>query len=335
MKIYILHHNRYWTEYVEFLLSDRTRFGIVNSRAGAESYPGLPEAELFDPEKHKIILTPGRLHEPTHRNKIIMRFMHSPGFFTYPMLRAYAELKAKHSDSDYAFLILEEYYRAMVLREIADPAVDHFKHALMNDPKVHLLKVDPSMHKIYEAKKVVKREAGTGLLSLTWLLIDNDFSSFLNIARALKKELKVSLLLHPLMRMDEKYLAEIRAHEGSLFETIYYNIPRHELVNVYDKHEFVISDGSGSCYEAMARGCRPLAVRGLRNSTKDEPFNETLDEEYLPFPSYNEIASSPVYDNKVFLIKYFHYLYNFSYQEAVQIAAEEILTLPILQKIDN
>lgn len=335
MKTYILHHNRYWTEYVDFLLKDKEHFSLVNSSVAVEPYVengSIIPLEVFDPQKHKIILTPGRLHEPTANNKIIMRFMHSPGFFVYPMIRAYAELLKMHSGSDYAFLMLDQYYHAMVLRDIKDPAVDHFKYAMMTDPKVYRLKVDPMMLKIKEAPKHVKREKGSGLLCLTWLLIDNDFSRFIEIAKTLRKEIKLNILLHPLMRMDPKYLQEIQSLEGSLFETVYYNLSRSELIHVYDKHEFVISDGSGSCYEAMLRGCHPVAVHGMRNTTGDETFNEVLEEEYLPFPSYSEISRYPGFDSDAFLKRYAPYLHEYDYNDAIKVAREEIMSLPILDQ---
>jgi len=327
--IFILHHNRYWTEYLDFLIQNETNFSLINSKEAVEGYNSR-KLELFDPRKHKIILTPGRIHEPTNKNIIIMRLMHSPGFFTYPMIRAYADLVTNHKNSDYRFLILDDYYRAMVMRDYESDGIDHFKHLIMEDPKVVRLKVNPNMHLIKNHPKSNTKIQGTGLLAFTWLLIDNEFSIFLNICKTLKRELKLSIVLHPLMRMDEKVLHRIQGLEGTLFEKVYYNLSKGEIIDLYDQHEYIISDGSGSCYEAMVRGCKPLAVRGMRNIPSDEISNESLDEVYLPFPSYENISKNENFDSDFFLKTHFKYLYQYTKEEAEKIAEEEILTLDVL-----
>ncbi|MEC7839509.1 MAG: hypothetical protein VX777_05680 [Chlamydiota bacterium] len=328
--IFILHHNRYWTECLSFLTKNTQKFSLISSTQAVEGYNHI-KMEVFDPNKHKIILTPGRLHEPTSQNMIIMRFLHSPGFFAYPVVRAYAELVTHHKNSDYRFLVLDDLYKALILREFESEAVEHFKYQMMEDPKIVRLKLNPTMHLIKEAPKLHTRSPGTGLLALTWLLVDNDFPRFLNICRTLRKELKINILLHPLMRMEEKILKQIQDLEGTLFERVYYNLTKEELIQIYDQNEYIISDGSGSCYEAMVRGCKPLAVRGLRCIPNNEVFNETLDEEYLPFPSYDEINKNIFFDTDIFLQKHFSYLYKYTKQEAEKIAENEILSLDILK----
>lgn len=326
--INIMHHNRYWTEYVDFLLSDTSQFSLIASPKAIEDYNKdyiLHSMDKYQKEKHRIILSCGRLQEPTHENKIIMRFLHSPGFYVYPMIRTYADLLLQHKNSDYRFLILEEYYRAAVKANIEDATMDHFRFLLMNDPKVIRLKVDPTLYKFKESITQVERKSDTALISFSSRLIDYDFFEFVSICKELKKKFKLNILLHPLMRLDEKVFNQIKSLQGELLESIFYNLTKSELVDLYDQHEFIITDGSGSCYEAMLRGCKPLAVHQTKFIASEEKFNEILNEDYLPFPSYRESYLN--FDYITFQKKYFEYLYKYSAQEAIAIAKEEILNV--------
>ncbi len=145
----------------------------------------------------------------------------------------------------------------------------------------------------------------------------------------MKKELKLTILLHPLMRLDPDILERIRSMEGELFEKVYYNLTREELIDMFDAHEFVISDGSGSCYEAIIRECKPLTVKGMRSVPSIETFNDDLEEEYFPFPEYHEIGSYS-YDSEAFLKEYFSYLYTGNRKEVEKSGRNEILSLDFL-----
>lgn len=327
MTAYILHHNRYWTEYLDFLIDDTSQFPLVASKGALEDYNAqhlLSDMPPFDPVKHKTIITPGRLHDQTDHNFIVMRYQHSPGFYVTPLIKAYSELVLKHPTSDYRILVQEQYYRAMTMRDLQDPAFDHFRYQIMNDPKVERMEVDLMMYKIRDAKQLYTRQPNTGLLSLTWLMVDNDFSAFKNVIQTLAKNLQVNLLLHPLMRLEQNYLKALYALEGNLIGKIYYNLPRSELINLYDQHEYIITDGSGTCYEAMLRGCKPLAIRGIKKKCLESHLLEELDEEYLPFPSYEEINSSASFNSKSFIECHYPYLHQYSFTEAQKIAKNEI-----------
>lgn len=327
--IYILHHNRYWTEYLSFLLCDDNNFKLVASKEAVEDYDEkhtLKNLTFFDSKKHEIVLSPGRIFDPIPKSKIILRFMHSPGFYLYPLIRSYADLTTQNKPLDYRLILLEEYYRCLVEQEFENESMDYFKFQLLNDPKIFRSEVNPSLFKIYNAPKVYQREQGTALIAFTWLLIDNDFSEFLNICKYLHASLKLTIVLHPLMRLEPTIISEIKKYKGILFEEVYYNVTRDFIINLYDRHEFIVSDGSGSCYEALIRGCSPLAVRGVQSLPKEAGFNVQLPEEYFPFPEYTELKNAK-FDTMNFLKKYFPYLYKFTQKEAEDIARKEILNI--------
>lgn len=303
---------------------------LVASRLAVEGcterYP-LSEMEIFQPDKHKSLLAAGRLHEETGDNRIIMRFYHSPGFFSYPLLRAYADIRTNRKECDYHFLVNEGCYRAMLLREMEDEALDFFRMELISDPRVHRMEVDPHMLKVKEAAKKRRRVEGLTLLSLTWLLIDNDFSTFFHIAEFLSKKVPLNILLHPLTALNRDYFDKIKKMEGLYFQRVYHNLSHSELIDLYDEHENIVTDGSGSCYEAMVRGCNPYAIRTLRSVPRHEKFNETLEEEFLPFPDYREISERKYGENKEFLQRYYPYLEGCSLGEAEELATKEIASL--------
>lgn len=328
MTIYILHQNRYWTEYLAFLLKDPTHFQLVTSDQAVEPYEPGHNLEQFAPKQHQTILAAGTVHEKTENANIILRFMHSPGFYLYPMLKGYANLVTQHKGGDYRFLLSKQYYEALILKDFSEDVLNQVKDQLISDPKVSKLAVDVNMVRLKEAQATRERRPGTALLALTWLLIDNDYEQFYRIAKFLKQKVKVSILLHPLMRLHPASIEAIKKLEGELFEKVYYNLPRDELTPLYDEHEFIVSDGSGSCYEALIRGCMPYAVRGLRTVPIDEPFDEVLDEEYFPFPDYREIGKEKFKESAPFITRYFPYLNQYKVEEAEEIAKQEILELP-------
>lgn len=328
--IYILHHNRYWTEYLSFLLDDIKNFKLVASKEAKEDYDSLnslKNLQIFNAEEHDCILSPGRIFDKLGKNNnVILRFMHSPGFYVYPLIRAYADLTTQNKPKDFRIIILEEYYRCLVTQEFENEIMDYFKFQLMNDSRLLRSKVNPSLFNILNAPIKNKREEGTALIAFSWLLIDNDFSFFLKICKYLSSHIKLSIVLHPLMRLDESIIKEVNKYRGSLFNEIHYNITREALIDLYDKHEFIVSDGSGTCYEGMIRGCSPLAVREMQSLPKEAGFNLTLPDEYFPFPNYDEIHKAK-FNSEPFLRQYFPYLYEYTQKQAETIAKDEIIKI--------
>lgn len=328
MKIYILHRHRYWTEYLDFLLEDSETFSLISSKFAEEkSYDGklLP---IFNPEIHKNILTPGIIDDPTDGNTIHFRSMHSPGFYILAHLIAYQGFIEYHPKSQFTMSLLEAHYSALLTREIHHPRIDAIRYNMIQDKRVSTSKVNLNLYQFIQNKSLVERKEGTGLICMSWLFMFVEFETIIKILKMLSKELSLTLVLHPCIS-SKLFIDNILSLEGSLLKKVYINLSREEMISLYDKNDFIITDGSGSCYEAMLRGCKPLAVRGLYRSHQNDMamqlYYDELEEEYFPFQSYNELVQYRHFDNTTFLKKHFPFLYEFSYEKAKEISKLEIL----------
>jgi hypothetical protein len=55
-----------------------------------------------------------------------------------------------------------------------------------------------------------------------------------------------------------------------------------KMVELFDRSEFIVTDGSGSSYEAVSRGCKGLTLRGLRYQSGKDIFEAPLECGALP-----------------------------------------------------
>lgn len=313
---------------MDFLLEDSEHFDLVASVDAPErSYKG-ESLELFDPKKHKTIVTAGILDDSTFGNRIIYRSLHSPGFFAIPHLIGYEALCKYHPDSDFRMLLIENQYRGVITRELDHPQISEMQYGFMLDPRVHTMKVDLSLYRFIETKKQAEREPGTALICMSWLVMYTPIAELEKMIQKLKKDVKVSIVVHPCVNVLY-YVEAVKGMEGRLLEKVYYALPREEMLALYDQHEFIVTDGSGACYEAMMRGCKPLAVRDYYANNQNDMampmFYDRLDEEFFPFQSYEELASYRTFPNDAYLHKMFPFLYEYSLQEAKEIGRKEIL----------
>lgn len=328
MAIYLIHRHRYWTEYLDFLLEDSERFSIVASGDAEElTYQGR-SLEVFNPEKHRMIVTAGVLDDATSGNQVIYRSLHSPGFYVIPHLIGYEALCQYHPDCDFRMLMIENQYRGVITREIDHEKINEMQYALMVDPRVRPMKVDLSLYRFIEREKQAERQLGTALICMSWLVMYTPFAELEKMIRLLRRHVKVSLVVHPCVNSPH-YLEAIMRLEGHLLEKIYYNLSRDEMLILYDQHEFIVTDGSGACYEAMMRGCKSLAVRNYylrnQNDMAMPMYYDHLDDEFFPFQSYDEIANERPFSNEAFLRNMFPFLYQYTLPEAKAIAKKEIL----------
>jgi len=325
--IHIMHEFRYWTEYLETLLDDSDNFSIIRSfRCDDASYKGYP-LETFDQKKHRILLSAGYFFDETFANLIICRYLHSPGFNIYPTIGAYFRFVANHFESDFRFMLLEQHYRLLLTTEHLPPEYDEVRYKMITDPRVSQTKVDTMLFRIRDAEIKRKRQNGTALLSLNWVIAKEDPRVLEDILRGLSKHFKVTLVVHPfvLVMGDHHYMERVREMSG--YERLYCDITRDEMVDLYDEHEYVVTDGSGTVYEAMIRGCKPLLVDDLPYQKNNLEFHAALEGGFLPFPNYREIYNLQTFDSDSFIEEYYPFLNQYSLEEAETIMKEEILAL--------
>ncbi len=321
-KIAILHHHHYWTEYLDFLLEDKENFALVSSElAPTVTFRGKA-LEPFNPDKYKTVLSAGRIWDQTKKNNLIVRFLHSPGFGCVPTIEAYAALQHYHQRCDYRFLVLDAHYRALMVMEGLSEALDFYRYQMLQDSKVSTIKADPMLYPFITTPKQSKQKPGTGLVALNWNCVFEDPKTLLKLIETLAKELELSIVLHPLTVHHPEFIQAIADHPQ--IKKVYFDLPRKEMISLYDAHEFIIFDGSGTGYEAMMRGCKPLLVTDLHYQKESETFHGALTGGYLPFQSYLELSQYKSFDNDAFLREHFPFLFQYSQQEAIAIAKSEI-----------
>jgi hypothetical protein len=330
MKIFLLYRHRYWTEYVDFLLDDQENFAIVRSKdADSERYRGI-SLPLFNPKFHRIVLTSGLMDDPTDGNLVIFRSQHSPGFYVMPQIVGYRGFCQYHPSSDFRMYLLDSHYRALMTREFNHPELDEIRYEMLMDPRVRQTPVDLSMYQIKEAIRVNDRVEGTGLICLRWLSQYVPVKKNIEVLKVLRKELKLTMVIHPCTNFSQ-WIQQIKDLEGSLLEKVYVNIPRSELIGLFDESEYIITDGSGSCYEGMIRGCKPLAIRDLydgvnkRDSSMEMVYDQ-LEEEYFPFRSYRELKNYRDGEDNGFIQKMYPFLYEITKEEAKECVRQEVLS---------
>jgi len=328
VKIYLVHRHHYWTEYLDFLLDDDDRFELVASVDAPERIYKRKSLELFDPQKHRTIVIAGVLDDPTCGNQIIYRSLHSPGFYVIPHLIGYEALCKYHSDCDFRMLLIENQYRGVITREIDHPQINEMQYGFMLDPRVRQMKVDLSLYRFIETMKRAERQAGTALICMSWLVMYTPLTELEKMIRNLRRHVKVSLVIHPCVNAPH-YIEYVKGLEGNLLEKVYYNLPRDQMLALYDQHEFIVTDGSGACYEGMMRGCKPLAVRDYYANNQNDMampmYYDRLDDEFFPFQSYEDLADYRLFPTDSFLHKMFPFLYHYTSLEAKAIARQEIL----------
>lgn len=319
--IYVLDDLRYWTEYLGQVFEDSEHFDRVRSARCPEK-----KAPLFDPEKHHTILTAGYTYEETHNNTIISRYLYSPGLNLYPAIEAYFQFIANHLTSDFHFLMLDTHYRILMTTDKLTEKYDEVRYQMLQDPRVTTTAVDPMAYTIQEAPKRKTRKEGTALLAPNWLIVNEDPSTLQNVLTTLSKQFTVTLVLHPLTAMmgGEKYIEAVRQMTG--YQHLHIDLPREAMIDLYDEHTFVVTDGSGSAYEALLRGCEPLLINDLSCQKNNGPFHAALEEGWLPFPNYRE-GEGASFDREMFLQKLYPFLSRYTHAEAKALMHREILAL--------
>lgn len=326
MKINILHRHRYWTEYLSFLLEDEKNFQLIASHYSKDRNYKNALLPLFDAKDHKKLLSPGIIDDQTENNQIHIYSLHSPGFYIIAHLITYKGMCDYHPQSKFTMSLLESHYKALITREIFNPEIDLIRYQMIQDSRIKTTAINLDLYRFLKKEKK-ERLTGTGLICMSWFFMYVDKKKILEICNFLKKELKLTIVLHPCTQ-SQSFIEWIQEMKGSLFEEVYFNLDRDKMMDLYDRHEFIITDGSGACYEAMIRGCKPLAVKDLyvdhRNDMAMQLYYDHLDDEYFPFQNYDELATYEKIENEKFLEYHYPFLYQFTYNEAKEIAKKEI-----------
>ena len=292
MAIHFLHDFRYWTEYLHPYL-DPARFSLLRSQRADSSYP----APRLDPKNlaHQDLVLAGHSNEAfAPHTRVLARVQHSPGFGGEAFLHAYRWIHG----SPRRMMIPGNVLALLRKTSRLAPHQLVLRDQLVANPKLLTTDCDPSLNHLYRSPRTSTREPGTLLVALNWRITGGpaELEHGLFVIKLLAKSLSVRIIAHPFSparwvgsRLHEQLLASCR--ELSL--PIAVGVSRAELLREFDRAEYILSDGSGSVYEAVARGCKALLLDGLSYQRGAGVLAAARSGGYLPPTRAAEIDSHP------------------------------------------
>ncbi|MCY1013561.1 hypothetical protein OV079_50150 [Nannocystis pusilla] len=291
--IHIVHERGYCTEYVADLaerLPDR--FALVRTPTSDATY----EAPTLDPAVHRqLLFTRFNVHR-TDDSRGVMWLAHSPGFGIYVFLDEFRVLASRGCQRLALYAPVLELIRRARLHDEESRQSRDLLLASVERGVVVPVTVDRMLNRIYNAPDSASRAAGTAVVAMNWR-VGIHRESVERVSRVLdwlrRQGLSVTVLVHPVMLVDlpefRRDFFEMLRLQGQRWVTL----RRHELVGLFDSAEYVVTDGSGSCYEAIARGCKALLVDGLPYQQGTGALAPALEEGYLPPTRVEELARHP------------------------------------------
>jgi hypothetical protein len=180
---------------------------------------------------------------------------------------------------------------------------------MVNDSRVLLTEVDVSLNNIYRAVRKVNRVPGTVLLLSNWRIcrLQKDFDLIqLEIERLRRIGMNVIFLFHPYSEKLGRNYSKMKDYLTSNSIQFREYLTRGQMVDLFDSVEYAASDGSGSIYEAIARGCKAVSIEGLTYQRPHSYFGPTFDCGYMPSTNLATILSHPGSLKDLEWLKTFH-----------------------------
>ncbi len=294
--IHVLHQFNYWTEYVEGIFEDK-RFNVVRLKNADTSYPN---AEVYEPRKYcyqNLLLTCRYGSLSVSAENAIMRSQHSPGMSLNTLVVHYDWCRKNNvrimvPSNRWEYLVNGKSMRSG-LEDVRADIIKNKNDLLFTD-------YDPIMNRIYRAERVQPRIGGTALVMPNWRVrkTAGNIARFIEVLEALRRYgLVISVVFHPLTTQgDEHPNAYSGLHSKHLMSAMTEHnfawemgLTRDRLVHAYDRHEFIVSDGSGSLYEAVARGCKALFFDGMCYQQRKGTFQDPLENGCMPRTHFTEV----------------------------------------------
>lgn len=289
--ITFVHQRRYWTQYLEKALESDSRFAL---RRFADASPGYESAAIFsasDPRTKNIVVayawSPTR-QTLTRQHRVLVRVQHSPGFGLATFVAPYDRIKKEGLK-----LMIPRHCWELLLKtnQFKDDVLKKRDQILKDGTPLVFTFFDPKLNRIFNAPKQKKKKPGTALVSCNFRIVNNeqDIHKLIEAIKHLSKELEVAVHLHPLISEKPQPLlikqpasALLNALQSVSVKRIVTQDAVEALIDLYDEHEFIITDGSGTAYEAIARGCKALTLEGLSYQTNKELFHSTFELGLMP-----------------------------------------------------
>lgn len=288
-KVTILHQRKHWTQYLERILETDTRFMFRRARDAEAGYDDVPDLDVNDSATISLVIGGfGCLENTflTRWHRVLLRVQHSPGWGTATFIWAYPWAK-KHGFK----LMIPKCCWEMILK------TNSFHHDILkkrdqilrDNTPLAFIHFDPKLNRILNSAKTVEKKSNSVVIACNWRIAANkdDTKRLVQAIQRLKKSLKITVNLHPntlnpplpTQQSPVIFLAALK--EAGITEIVTQD-STDDMVRLYDAHEFILTDGSGTAYEAITRGCKALTLDGLSYQTNKKLFHSTFELGLMP-----------------------------------------------------
>jgi len=332
-KIAIVVIYQYHAEYLSSLVRSDPQFVFRHSRYRYyDCDKRMPKFEWSDPGTLDVVLTDNTdfLREGfTKQHRLLLRMQHSPGFGLWVPLYLYEKIKSYHGK-----LMIPIYVWNLAMKcRCLDEQTEKMRALILKD-KMPLLftHYDPKMNAIFNCPRTINRREGTALVALNWRMREKkcDIKLVIKAIDFLRRGLKVKVLYHPIIRSND-----FRNRKPLLLLNEYldkHNIesqmgisPIKELVNLYDEYDFILTDGSGSVYEAIVRGCKALTLEGLTYQRDRNVLRPTVEMGLLPKTSVWDYQGHPGIEQDLNFVKTYYGSHSLTGEDVTPFIRQEII----------
>jgi len=288
----------YQAEYVADLVKNKTKFVFRKSRFRCDNKDeSISKFAWSDHQTQNVVLmdeTNFFREGFTAHHRLILRMQHSPGFGIWVPLYLYERMKQHRGK-----LMIASYVWELAQNDVAlDEKTKRIRDLILNDgTPILFTNYDLKINNIFRFSKKYERKPGTLVIALNWRIRRSieDIKLLEKAISFLRNDFKIRVLFHPLITDNDfrngENLHRFKSNLESLdIKSSTQITSLEELVKIYDENEFILTDGSGSAYEAIIRGCKALSLTGLSYQEKGGVLYPTLKLNLLP--------QNPVWDYK-------------------------------------
>ncbi|HOW58759.1 MAG TPA: hypothetical protein PLO78_03425 [Candidatus Omnitrophota bacterium] len=290
-KITILHQKdrNYWAEYLKIITKNDDRF-IWRRFKEVEDCPTVSTFSFHDPNTMDLVLGGmGDFRNPflTRWHRVLVRLQHSAGFGLEAIIESYLWVKKQNFK-----LMIPKYSWDLILKteSLSENALLARDQILKDGMPLRFTHFEPKLNCIFNSARKTKRKLGAMLVSCNWRIASNrqDTNRFDEVVKGLAKDFEIKIILHPLtfappLKTTEQPVSEfIKTLQKTQCHYMKGQNTLEDLVHLYDEHEFIVTDGSSTAYEAITRGCKALTIDGLSYQTNKGPLHCAAEMGLLP-----------------------------------------------------
>ncbi len=311
-KIAVIYMLDYFHHYLDGAIRDKNIFVLRHSRYFPRNNLRIPLFNPWDLGTMDVVLpeTTNFLIEGfSKRHRILMRIQHSPGFSMKDPISPYPLIKKLGGK----LMISKEVWDLTLQTDFLDDETRKLRRMILEDGiPLYFTRYDPKINKIYNCPSRIKRRLNSVLIAVNWKIFKapKDIKMLIDSIRFLNNQkMKIAVRFHPLVNVFLKpavfeFRQQLRGMDIKIMFSESSTIQ--SLVDLYDEYEFIVTDGSGSVYEAISRGCKALTLGGLSIQNEKGNFFPIVKLGLLPKTSFWDYRSHPGHSADMSLLVKLH-----------------------------